>query len=307
MTSKNDIISKIYYDPAGFDGIKKTLEDARKKDKSITYNDVKEWFEKNIEQKKQLKGFNSFVANEAKFEYQIDLFFIAPKDFPNETNIGGVLCIDIFSKFITIVPIKHKTIPDILDAIKTIISKVGKPKNVYADNEGAWSRGTEIEKYFKDENINQIITLSHPNVSERAIRTIKDEIYKRVGKLPSDKKWSELLYPILLKYNFKSVHSSTTLTPAEADKRENQFYVKLNLELNRINKRRYPEVAIGSNVKVYKKKDKMDKEHIPVWQGKVYKVENITEKFGQKYYQLEGYTQNGRAVPLLRHEILKVN
>ena len=62
---------------------------------------------------------------------------------------------------------------------------------------------TDINKYFKKENINHIITLSHPNVSERAIRTIKDEIYKRTGKLPSDKKWSDLLYPILLKYNDK--------------------------------------------------------------------------------------------------------
>ena len=305
MTDKQTIIKQVYYDPAGFDGIKKTFEDARKKDKNITLNDVKEWFEKNIEQKKQLKGYNSFVANEAKFEYQIDLFFISSKDFPNETYIGGVLCIDIFSKFITIIPIKSKTIPDILDAIKQIINKVGKPKHVYTDNEGAWSRGTEINKYFKDENINHIITLSHPNISERAIRTIKDEIYKRV-KLPSDKNWSELLYPILLKYNFKSVHTSTKLTPNEADKTHNQFYAKLNLELHRVHKRRYPDVNIDDNVKVYKKKDKLDKEHIPVWQGKIYKVEKIDKKFGQKYYYLEGYTQNGRIAPLLRHEILKV-
>ena len=227
MSSKQDIIEKVYFDPAGFDGIKKTVEDARKKDKNITLDDVKQFFKTNIEQKKQLKGYNSFIANEAKFEYQIDLFFISSKDFPNETYIGGVLCIDIFSKFITIIPIKSKTIPDILDAIKQIINKVGKPKNVYTDNEGAWSRGTEINKYFKDENINHIITLSHANVAERAIKTIKDEIYKRV-KLPSDKNWSELLYPILLKYNFKSVHTSTKLTPNEADKKHNEFYVKLN-------------------------------------------------------------------------------
>ena len=305
MTDKQTIIQNVYYDPAGFDGIKKTFEDARKKDKNITLDDVKQFFKTNIEQKKQLKGYNSFIANEAKFEYQIDLFFISSKDFPNETYIGGVLCIDIFSKFITIIPIKSKTIPDILDAIKQIINKVGKPKNVYTDNEGAWSRGTEINKYFKDENINHIITLSHPNVSERAIRTIKDEIYKRV-KLPSDKNWSELLYPILLKYNFKSVHTSTKLTPNEADKTENQFYVKLNLELNRVHKRRYPDVDIDDNVKVYKKQDKLDKEHISSWQGKIYKIKEIDTKFGQKYYYLEGYTQNGRIAPLLRHEILKV-
>ena len=57
---------------------------------------------------------------------------------------------------------------------------------------------------------------------------MSQNVLLRVGKLPSDKKWSELLYPILLKYNFKSVHSSTKLTPAEADKKENQIYAKLN-------------------------------------------------------------------------------
>jgi hypothetical protein len=276
-----------------------------KKDKTITLDDVKQFVKTNVEQKKQLKGYNSFVANEAKFEYQIDLFFISLKDFPNERNIGGVLCIDVFNKCITIIPIQAKTIAVILDAIKQIINKVGKPKNVYTDNEGAWSRGSEINKYFKDENINHIITLSHPNVSERAIRTIKDEIYKRV-KLPSDKNWSDLLYPILLKYNFKSVHNSTNLTPSEADKKENEFYAKLNLELNRVRKRRYPDVDIDDNVKIYKKKDKLDKEHISTWSSKIYKVNKVETKFNQKYYYLEGYTQNQRVAPLLRHEILKV-
>ena len=46
MTDKQTIIQNVYFDPAGFDGIKKTFEEARKKDKTITYNIVKEWFEK---------------------------------------------------------------------------------------------------------------------------------------------------------------------------------------------------------------------------------------------------------------------
>ena len=78
---KNKIISNVYFDPAGYSSIKTTLEDAQKKDKSITYNDVKEWFKKNVEQKKQLKGFNSYVANETKFEYQIELFLFPLKTF----------------------------------------------------------------------------------------------------------------------------------------------------------------------------------------------------------------------------------
>ena len=196
--TKDEIISKIYNDPSGFGSIKETLKDARKQDPKITYEDVKNWINKTVENKKQLRGYNSYIANEPKEEYQIDLFFLNRGDFPNEEFIGGVLAIDIFTRFITIIPIKSKTIPEILEAIKTIIKKMGKPKVVYSDNEGAWSLGTVIDKYFKDENIKHIITLSHPAYSERAIRTIKAEIYKRV-QTPSEKNWNELLYPILLK------------------------------------------------------------------------------------------------------------
>ena len=191
--------------------------------------------------------------------------------------------------------------------MKQIIKKVGKPKNIYTDNEGSWSKGTEIDNYFKEENINHIITLSHPNVSERAIRTIKDEIYKRAVKLPSQKNWTELLFPIVSKYNFKSVHSSTNMRPVDAEKPENQFYVKTNLEIHRISKRRYPDISVGNYVKVYKKKDKLDKEHISTWSDRKYRVDNITQSFGQDVYHLDGYTQNGRNVGLLRHEILLVH
>ena len=142
--SKADIISKIYYDPAGFGSVKQTYLEARAKDPSIKYEDVKKWLHREVEQKNQLKGYNSFIANEPKEEYQIDLFFLKKSDFPTEDYIGGVLAIDIFSRFITIIPIipiKTKTIPEILEAIKQIIKKMGKPKSIYSDNDGAWSLG----------------------------------------------------------------------------------------------------------------------------------------------------------------------
>ena len=45
---KNEIIKKIYYDPAGFGSINKTFKDVKEKDNTIKLNDVKEWFDKNI-------------------------------------------------------------------------------------------------------------------------------------------------------------------------------------------------------------------------------------------------------------------
>ena len=56
MSDKDKIIEKVYYDLAGFGSISTTLKDARVHDPSITYDDVKQWKEKTVERKTQLKG-----------------------------------------------------------------------------------------------------------------------------------------------------------------------------------------------------------------------------------------------------------
>ena len=52
MSSKQEIIASIYYDRAGYGSKNTTLKDAREKDKSITKDDVEEFFRKNVEIKK---------------------------------------------------------------------------------------------------------------------------------------------------------------------------------------------------------------------------------------------------------------
>ena len=53
MTSKQDIISNIYYDRSGFGSRAQTLKDSREKDASITKEDIEEFFKKNVEEKRK--------------------------------------------------------------------------------------------------------------------------------------------------------------------------------------------------------------------------------------------------------------
>ena len=71
MDQKDDIMKDIYNNFYG--GVKDTFDDARKNDKSITYEDVKKWYEKDIPKLTNLRGYNSFIANFAHEEYQMDL------------------------------------------------------------------------------------------------------------------------------------------------------------------------------------------------------------------------------------------
>ena len=60
----------------------------------------------------------------------------------------------------------------------------------------------------------------------------------------------------------------------------------------------YPDVNVGDYVKVYNKKEKYDKERIPVWTKDKYLVESINESLGQNFYKIEG-----RPRKLMRSEI----
>ena len=101
----------IYFDRSGFGSRATTLKDARERDKSITKEDVEECFKtilQNVEEKRKPRGENSFVAPHAHFEYQVDLFFISKNDLENQKFRIGLVLIDIFSKYATVIPIKSK-------------------------------------------------------------------------------------------------------------------------------------------------------------------------------------------------------
>ena len=308
MSDKQKIISDIYNDPSGFGSKAVTLADARKKDKTITMDDVNQFFSKNVEVKKLPRGQNSFVAPNANYQYQLDLFFMGKEDFENKQKTrNGFVLIDIFSKYAVVLPIPSKNPPDVLAGILEGIQKMGdKPDMIYADEEGSLTGSkVDIRGALKDRGIELYTTRGHPNFAERFIRTFKDMLFKRVeadiNKGKQNIQWVDYIFQIMVTYNDKMKHSSTQFTPKEARNKRNEYAVKLNLELRALKNRKYPELNVGDEVKVMRKKAIAEKERSSRYLKETFKVKRIEEKLGQKYYYLEG-----RARPNLRYELLKV-
>jgi hypothetical protein len=207
--------------------------------------------------------------------------------------------IDIFSKYAIVIPIASKETPDVLAGMMEGFQKMGgKPKFIYSDNEGALGSNL-FDEFCEEHKIKLITTRTHAWVAERFIRTVKNGINNRIEG--TDKTWKDVLFEVLLTYNNKDVHNSTGLTPAEAKLDKNRLQTKMNLELHRISKRKYPNVEVGDKVKLYKKKGRFDKENVSVWLPQTHDVALITESMGQKYYHITGHKK-----PFLRHEILKI-
>ena len=269
MSDKNKTISDIYFDKSIFGSQATTFKDAKAKDKSITLADVKAWFEKNMDRKRPMSGFNSFIAPYAYYEYQIDLFFITKKDLDNQKFRIGLVMIDIFSKFALVIPIKSKQPPDLLAGIMEGINKMGKkPKMFYSGEEGSLYSKTIIE-YLEHEKIEMHRTRGHPAFAERFIRSFKDMLFKRVEadekKGKANIQWTDYILEILLTYNNKNVHSTTKFTPSEAKKPKNEFEVKLNISLQAKKSRVYPEIEVGDSVKIMRKKGISEKERTSHW------------------------------------------
>ena len=168
MDSKQEILKKIYYDRSGYGSMQTTYQDAKKKDNTITMNDVKHFFKNNVSQKKQQRGSNTFIAPYTNYEFQLDLFFI--NDIPNQKFKVGLILIDAFSKYLTVIPLLSKDEGSLAAGIMEGFEKMkAKPQFLYTDDEGALNK-PDMKKYFDDNNIHHIITRRHAHMAERAIR-----------------------------------------------------------------------------------------------------------------------------------------
>ena len=306
MSNKQKIINDIYFDRSGYGSKATTLKDARQKDKSITMDDVNEFFRKNVEIKRKPRGTNSFVAPHNNHTYQIDLFFISKEDIEAPQKYrGGLVCIDVLSKYAVVVPIKGKETTDVVTATMEAINKMGsKPKLIYTDDERAIA-SSEFKQYVEDEGIELYRTRGHPAFAERFIRTFKDKLFKRVEadekKGKEDIDWTSYILEIMLTYNNKDVHRTTEQTPNEARKKKNEYKSVMNVSLKARRERTHPELNVGDKVKILRKKAITEKERTSHFLKGEYTVEEITTKLKQKYYTLTDYPR-----PLMRHDLVKV-
>lgn len=110
--------------------------------------DVEELFKKNVEPKKQLRGYNSFVSPHPYYEFQVDLFFI--NDLEKQKFKVGMVILDVFSRYAVVIPIKSKSEGDVASGLIEGLNKFDKsPQMIYIDDEKALSTEA-MQKYLKE-------------------------------------------------------------------------------------------------------------------------------------------------------------
>jgi len=230
------------------------------------------------------------------------------RDYEDSDKVA-LIGVDIFTKQIEIVKLYSKSADSYLEGLEKLIEKLGgPPKFIYSDQEPSLLN-IHVKTWIESKGIQLITTRTHAAYAERAIRTIKQMLDRRLDEKPAGHKiWydDDFLNLICHIYNEKRINSITKFTPLDARKKENHDAVKSNLEKHRVSLRKYDVLNVGDHVRRYEKKKDYAKEHIGVWSAKIYTIDKI-EKLsnGQLIYILEPKERRDKPF-YLRHEILLV-
>lgn len=303
MTSKEETISNIYHDVEnGYGSIKNTFEQAHKQHPNITLEDVRTWMSKHPnKQRRPYKFSNSYTAPFPRFEYQIDIMDMIELQKSTTQPRYGLAIIDIFSKLGDVIPMFNKDSISVLNGLKIVFRKMGYPMSIYSDDDGAFK--SKVKEFLDGEGINHITTLTHANVVERWIRTLKNAIHDRVRTTHAN--WEDMVKPVVNKY-INTVHASTNHTPKEAHDDKNSADVIANLTMKSLNKRKYKNISVGDEVKIYNKGKgnyTSRKETHSRWSDSTYTILKIDRDITlNTYYILQGLSRH-----FSRHELLLVD
>ena len=255
----------------GYGSAKSLYEQAKEEGAVITLEEVKNFMKK--QPNKQIKGYqnyNSYLPPFARAEFQTDIMDMNKFKQEGEERYAFIV-IDAFSRYAYIHPMENKNSEDVLKALKEAFKVMGEPIEIFSDEDTAVL--SVVTKYVDGSGIVQKTTRTHANIVARLIRTIKNGVANRIRF--SKGNWTDLNKPTLTKYN-NPIHSSTGAKPVEAHKDENRGNAQVNLTLKQKHFRKYPQLNVGDQAKIYMKgagNYSPRRETVSRWSDKVFTIE----------------------------------
>ena len=189
----------------------------------------------------------------------------------NKGNRFLLCVIDIFSKYVWVVPLKDKKGISIVKAFQSILKQSDrKPNKIWVDK-GSEFYNASFKKWLE---YNDIVMYSTHNegksvVAERFIRTLKSKIHKHVTSI-SKNVYIDKLDNIVDEYN-NTYHTTIKMKPIDV---KDNTYINTDKETND----KDPKFKVGDRVRISKYKNIFAIGYTPNWSEEVFiikKVENI--------------------------------
>ena len=216
---------------------------------------------------------NKFYAEKIDHMWQIDLIDLSSirNKFYSQNYGFALTCIDAFSRYAWVEPMKNKTAEESKKALERIIAKGRKPAIIYSDG-GSEFKGV-FEKYCQENQIIIIINQNAPHIKaaivERFNRTIKQKMW-RVFTYLGKKQYSNILQKLVQSYN-NSFHRSIGTAPSKVTKdNQEKIHDYQYGDLNSLDNFIEFEFKVGDYVRVLFDKDNtFEKGYVQKWSSEI--------------------------------------
>ena len=174
---------------------------------------------------------NKTIIKSAGDTWSSDLLDMNDYGIKNNKGYRYILVVvDNFSKFGWTIPLRNKYAQSITDAFSQIIKTSRRKPNLLETDDGKEYVKKIFSEFLNDHNIKRYSrnTALGAVFSERLNRTLRNLLKKPVF-LAGNADWLSELPSVIKKYN-NTIHSSTKLTPLQANKKSNEKLVYSNLQ-----------------------------------------------------------------------------
>ena len=190
-------------------------------------------------------------------------------------------CIDIFSKFAWVIPLKDKKGITIKSALQKIFNK-RKPKFLWTDN-GKEFYNKEVQDLLNENNIKLYSTNNSEiksAVIERFNRTFKNMMYKKFTE-NNNTIFYNILDKLVNNYNNK-YHSTIKMTPIQGSRKINENKIK---NIYNFEKTKKPgKFKIGDRVRLSLEKNIFEKSYETNWTQEIFEIYDIKYTNVPYYY-----------------------
>ena len=288
-------LRKVYYDPrnpGSLGGINKLIR-AVKNDAEIQpkLDDVKKWMAGEDTYTLHAPAARHFPRNRVlvsgiDVQFQSDLVDMSAYAEENDGVHYLLTCVDVFSKYAWVRPLKNKTGRSVTSAFKDILDEGRVPRRLQTD-EGKEYYNKSFQDLMRVRDITHFSTGNETKCAlvERYNRTLKTIMWRYLTSINS-RRYIDALEDMVSGYN-NSYHRSIKMTPASVNK-ENEKAVFTTLYKTRQTKSPVFKYSLGDTVRISKYRGVFRKGYEQTFTDEIF---TITECIGRSpvVYRLRDY------------------
>ena len=202
-----------------------------------------------------------------------------------------LVVIDVFSRYLWIVPVVSKHHTHMVQAFNTLLQLTARrPKHLRTDK-GTEFTNRAVKRLLKDENIDAYTTKNETkaNYAERVIRTVKGMMY-RYFHHQQTYTYVDVLQKLVDNYNHRLHRSLNGLAPSQVTQDiEAQLWKRMYVDSCKRVKRKPYTFRVGDQVRISHLKYTFQRDYHQKWTEEIFTVTDRLRKDGLNLYRLQDY------------------